>query len=149
MPSSEVPVFFAVDDNYAAYLAVAIKSLTAHTDPARQYHLISLCDNLNTANQDLLKTYQQANVTISFVAINAQLKQAIDDRGNKLRSDYFTFTIYFRLFIAELFPDLDKAIYLDADTVILDDIAKLYDVSLGENLIGGSGLLHRSYPGNH
>lgn len=136
MPSSEVPVFFAVDDNYAAYLAVAIKSLTAHTDPARQYHLIILCDNLNTANQDLLKTYQQANVAISFVAINAQLKQAIDDRGNKLRSDYFTFTIYFRLFIAELFPDLDKAIYLDADTVILDDIAKLYDVSLGENLIG-------------
>ena len=52
--------------------------------------------------------------------------QTVTDRQeNRLYSGKFTLTIYFRLFIAELFPELDKAVYIDSDTVINDDIAKL------------------------
>ena len=55
--------------------------------------------------------------------------QTVTDRQeNRLYSGEFTLTIYFRLFIAELFPELDKAVYIDSDTVINDDIAKLYSV---------------------
>jgi lipopolysaccharide biosynthesis glycosyltransferase len=37
-----------------------------------------------------------------------------------------------------LFPELDKALYLDSDIVVLDDIAKLYNFNLGNNLVGAA-----------
>lgn len=45
-------------------------------------------------------------------------------------------SIFYRLFIPELFPQYDKAIYIDSDTVVNDDIAKLYNTKLGNNLFG-------------
>ncbi|APR07562.1 General stress protein A [Lentilactobacillus parabuchneri] len=136
MSNQTVPAFFAVDDNYAAYLAVALESLEANASTTRDYDIIILCDDLNQENRDQLKKFARDNVQISFVSINDRLKKEITDKGNKLRSDYFTYTIYFRLFIAELFPKLDKAIYLDSDTVVLNDIGKLFDTDLGDNLVG-------------
>ena len=63
--------------------------------------------------------------------------EALDDRmSNRLRCDYFTLTIYFRLFIPSMFPQYDKGIYIDSDVVLTDDIAKLFDIDIGENYIG-------------
>jgi lipopolysaccharide biosynthesis glycosyltransferase len=35
-----------------------------------------------------------------------------------------------------MFPEIDKAIYIDSDTIVLEDISKLYDVELGDFLLG-------------
>ena len=59
-----------------------------------------------------------------------------DCMGNRLRCDYFTLTIYFRLFIAAMFPQYDKAVYIDSDVVVTGDVGELYDMDLGDNLIG-------------
>ena len=47
-------------------------------------------------------------------------------------------TTYYRFFIADMFPELDKVIYIDGDTVVVDDIAKLYDIDLEGNIIAGA-----------
>ena len=51
--------------------------------------------------------------------------------------NYFSNTTYFRLFIPELYPEYDKAVYIDSDTVTLADIADLYNTDMGDNLIAG------------
>lgn len=43
-------------------------------------------------------------------------------------------SIFYRLFIPELFPQYDKAVYLDADTIICTDIADLYNTEIGDNM---------------
>ena len=53
--------------------------------------------------------------------------------------DYYSKTTYFRLFIAEMFPEIDKAIYIDSDTVVLGDIAQLYDYDLGDAYVERAG----------
>lgn len=50
--------------------------------------------------------------------------------------DYYSNSIYYRIFIPSLFHDYDKALYLDADIVVIDDISKLYFEELGDNLLG-------------
>lgn len=61
----------------------------------------------------------------------------ITDRiENRLRSDYFTMTIYFRIFIPDMYPEYDKAIYIDSDIVVPGDISELYDTDMHNNLIG-------------
>ena len=37
-----------------------------------------------------------------------------------------------------MFPQYDKGIYLDADTVVTGDIAKLYNIDLHDKLVAGT-----------
>lgn len=132
----EIPVFFTIDDSYAPFLAVALNSAVKHANPDRCYRAIVLHQGLNQSNTEKLKALQTDNFKIDISPMQADFK-ALDDRmSNRLRCDYFTLTIYFRLFIPSLFPQYDKGIYIDSDVVLTDDIAKLYDTDIGDNLIG-------------
>ena len=77
---------------------------------------------------------EKENVSICFIDVSEKLIKY----GEKLNlRDYYTVSIYFRIFIPGMFPEFKKAIYLDADMVVLEDIAKLYDIELGDNLLAG------------
>jgi len=128
--TKSMPIFFSVNDQYAPALAVAIASLIDHADSSKSYELIVLYQELSQANQDQLATLATDNVTVRFIALDERFGDRFDNDQNKLRADYVTLTIYYRLFIADLFPEYDKAIYVDADILVRDDIAKLYDIDL-------------------
>ncbi len=134
--NKEIPIFFTIDDNYAPFLAVAINSAIKNSSPDRSYRAIVLNEDLSEDNAARLCAMQTENFKIDLIPMKADLG-ALDDRmGNRLRCDYFTLTIYFRLFIPTLFPEYDKGIYIDSDVVVTDDIAKLYDTDIGDMLIG-------------
>ena len=132
----EIPIFFTIDDGYAPFLAVALNSAIKNADPARQYKAIVLHQELNKTNIEKLKALETENFKIELTPMRANF-EALDDRmSNRLRCDYFTLTIYFRLFIPAMFPQYDKGIYIDSDVVLTSDVAQLYDIEIGDNLIG-------------
>ena len=50
----------------------------------------------------------------------------------------FTWAMFYRFFIPDVLPaDAEKAIYLDADTIVNLDINELWNIELGENVLGG------------
>lgn len=132
----EIPIFFTIDDGYAPFLAVALNSAIKNSNPQRRYNSIVLYQALNETNIAKLKSLETENFKISLTPMKANF-DALDDRmSNRLRCDYFTLTIYFRLFIPAMFPQYDKGIYIDSDVVLTSDIAELYDIEIGDNLIG-------------
>ena len=132
----EIPIFFTIDDGYAPFLAVALHSAIQNADPSRQYKAIVLHQDLSEPNITKLQALQTENFQIELTPMKANF-QALDDRmSNRLRCDYFTLTIYFRLFIPAMFPQYDKGIYIDSDVVLTDDIGKLFDIDIGDNLLG-------------
>lgn len=132
----EIPIFFTIDDGYAPFLAVALNSAIKNSNPQRRYNAIVLYQALNETNIAKLKSLETENFKISLTPMKANF-DALDDRmSNRLRCDYFTLTIYFRLFIPAMFPQYDKGIYIDSDVVLTSDIAELYDIEIGDNLIG-------------
>lgn len=134
--NKEIPIFFTIDDGYAPFLAVALNSAIKNSNPERQYKAIVLHQGLNENNIAKLKALETDNFTVELTPMKANF-EALDDRmSNRLRCDYFTLTIYFRLFIPAMFPQYDKGIYIDSDVVLTDDVAKLYDIDIGDNLIG-------------
>lgn len=133
---NEIPIFFTVDDNYAPFLAVALNSAIKNSSADRRYRAIILHQGLNGQNTARLSSLATDNFKIDIAPITANMS-ALDDRmSNRLRCDYFTLTIYFRLFIPSLFPELDKCIYIDSDVVLTGDIAELFDTDIGDALIG-------------
>lgn len=134
--NKEIPIFFTIDDGYAPFLAVALHSATCNADPARQYRAIVLHQGLSEENERRLKALEREHFRIDLTPMKANF-EALDDRmSNRLRCDYFTLTIYFRLFIPAMFPQYDKGIYIDSDVVVMEDIGKLFDIDIGDNLIG-------------
>ena len=132
----EIPIFFTIDDSYAPFLAVALCSAVKNSSKDRLYHAIVLHEGVSDENQNKLKSLSSENFIIDVIPMENNF-EALDDRmSNRLRCDYFTLTIYFRLFIPAMFPQYDKAIYIDSDVVVADDIAKLFDTDIGDNFIG-------------
>lgn len=128
-----IPVFYAVDKNYLPFLAVAVASIKKYAKEENEYviHVLYTGD-LGERLNDLL-AMQTDNLRFEFTNVSkeiAEIESMLHCR------DYYTNAIYYRLFIPDLFPQYDKAIYLDSDTVLLADIAELYNEDLGENLIG-------------
>ncbi len=130
-----IPIFFAVDDGYIPCLAVALESLIDNASKNYYYSIKILYTNINEENKRKIKKYKRDNVNIEFVDLNYYIEKVKDKLYTR---DYYTKTTYFRLFIANLYPQFNKAIYLDSDIIVLGDISELYNVELGDNLIAAA-----------
>lgn len=133
-----IPIFFSVDDNYVPYLAVALESLISNASREYDYRAIVLHQDVSNEHIKRIKALGNDYFNIEFVPMNECLESITDRMSNRLRADYFTLTIYFRLFIPDMFPEYNKGIYLDSDIVVPGDISELYRINLKENLIGAS-----------
>lgn len=128
-----IPIFFAVDDEYIPFLAVTLQSIVEHSTDEYYYVIKILYTNISEENKEKVNKYTKENINIEFVDLNYYI--------NKIKSklytrDYFSMTTYFRLFISNLYPQYNKAIYLDSDIVLLVDVAELYNEDIGDNLVG-------------
>ena len=131
--NKEIPIFFSPDDNYISYLDVAVSSLIANASKEFNYRIIILNTGLNESNIDKIKQNEREKFKIDFVDISADVEKI----KSKLKNVYhFSIVTYYRLFIASLFPQYGKVIYLDCDLVVLGDISELYHTELGDNILG-------------
>lgn len=136
MEQNVIPVFFSADENYAPWLDCAVRSMMEHASGAYSYRIIVLYQNLTEESRKKIASGVRAPFEIRFVPMEGELADITDRAENRMRIDYFTLTIYFRLFIADKFPEYKKGIYLDSDIVVPGDISELYQVELGDNIIG-------------
>ncbi len=134
----EIPVFFAVNDNYAPYLGVALDSMLDNASRNYFYKVYVLVTDLSEVHKNKLFEVQKKYcdfASLDFVDVKAQLEKTKDRLHIR---DYYSLETYYRFFIASLFPEYDKVIYLDCDIVVKGDIAQMYNSPLGKNLIGAA-----------
>ena len=128
-----VPIFFAVDDNYAPYLAVTLASLRAHSSENYFYDINVLVESISDKYKDTILDMQDDNISIRFCDVTKKVRSLC--QRLHLR-DYYTRATYYRFFIPDMFPQYDKGLYLDCDIAITRDIAHMYNVPLKDNLVG-------------
>ena len=134
-----VPIFYTITDDYAKYAAASINSLMKHANPDRYYRIIVMYDKLHWRNRLRLRNLVTRNCAIEFHKMKYNLYMQIIVRYCAKRSgsgDFFANAVYYyRAFIARLFRQYDRGIYVDSDTILLGDIGELYDLDLGDNAI--------------
>lgn len=130
-----IPIFFAIDDGYIPFLAVAIKSLIENASKEYEYIIKVLHTNVKENNVRKIKKFETENVNIEFVNLSYYIKKVQDKLYTR---DYYTNTTYFRMFLPELYPQYDKVLYLDSDIVVLGDISQLYNTEIGTNLVAAA-----------
>lgn len=129
----EIPIFFASDNNYAPYLVVALKSLLSNASKDFFYKIHVLTSNMSDENKSILLKELTFNSSLEFINLSKEM-ESIKNQFH-LR-DYYSIETYYRFFIADLFPEYDKVIYLDSDIVVLGDISDLYFTNISNYLLG-------------
>lgn len=133
MENNIIPIFFSIDDNYSELLQIALKSIKTNSSRDYIYRIYILNNGLSETHKNNILKYADENYQIDFV----DMKEKIKNISNKLFTrDYYSKSTYYRLFIPAMFPELDKALYLDADIIVQGDISELYNFDLGDNLVG-------------
>ncbi len=137
MINNVIPVFFACDDRFVKFTMVTIRSLLENASKDYKYNIYVLNTNISNEMKDVTKTIvsKYDNAELEFVDVTSYL-DSISDRL-PIR-DYYSKTTYFRLFIAEMFEQYDKAIYLDSDMIVKGDISVLWNKDIKDNLVGAS-----------
>lgn len=143
MKNNKIHIFFACDDGYVPFLAVALTSLRENANKRRSYAIKILNTGISECYKERIKnTFSAPKFSIDFVDVS----EAVESISEKLHTrDYYSKSTYYRLFIPNLFPDVDKALYLDGDIVLTGDVSKLYDTELCDNLVGA---VHDSFVGS-
>lgn len=133
MPMNEIPIFFACDEHFVKYTCVAIRSLMANASKQYQYHIHILCTHISEEKKQKAYALATDYVKITFDDVSRELS-ALKSRLH-IR-DYYSVTTYYRIFIADKFPQYDKIIYLDSDMIVLQDISELYFTDLCGDAVG-------------
>ena len=128
-----IPIFFASDDRFVRYTIVSLDSMIRNASKDRFYRVHVLHSNVSDAMQKKLLALANENFEITFDDVTPYLNSVADQLPIR---HYYTKTTYYRLFIADMFPQYDKAIYIDSDTIVQGDVSKLYDTDIGDNYVG-------------
>lgn len=128
-----IPIFYACDERFLKYCAVSLRSLIDNASPDRRYRVYILHTDISESAQRSL----QLKLTPNFELVFEDVSEYLHSIAHKLPlRDYYSKTTYFRLFIADMHPEYDKAIYIDADTVVQGDVSALYAIDLDDNYLG-------------
>ncbi|MBQ7646817.1 MAG: 1-acyl-sn-glycerol-3-phosphate acyltransferase, partial [Clostridia bacterium] len=124
-----IPIFYACDDRFLKYGVVSLISLMENAAPDRSYRVYFLHTDISKIKQLQTKKLAYDNFEIVFEDVTDYLKSVA--KKLPLR-DYYSKTTYYRLFIAEIHPEYDKALYIDCDTVVQGDISELYETDVSD-----------------
>ncbi len=137
---SEIPVFFATDNNYVPFLAVALTSLLDNASKNYFYKIYVLTTSLKKEYVDQLTLICEdackngASASIEFVSMREEMEKS---SGTFHLRDYYSKETYCRVFIPRIFPQYEKVLYLDCDIVVKGDISELFNIDIGDNIVGG------------
>lgn len=130
---AEIPIFFACDEGFVKYTMVSMKSIMENADRSRKYHIYILHMGITEAIQAKVLAMADEEFAIDFVDVTDKMRSIADKLPIR---DYYSNTTYFRLFIPDMFPQYRKALYIDSDTIVVGNIAELYDHKLGKLYAG-------------
>ncbi len=137
--SDTIPVFLSCDDNYACHLAATIMSVAKNSES--KFTFTILHSGLNNFSIEKIRESGAGNEVV-FAKIDAEAFKTFD-----VKLEHLSIAACFRYLIADMFENIDKAIYLDCDVIALEDLSKLYATNLEDCYAGVvDDVIKKSYP---
>jgi len=128
-------VLYASDDKGFVQLAVAVHSLLAHADPARQLtvSVFTGCGALSAAHRERLRELAApfSFATLEVIDVDAALERRREAFVNS--GTHWGVMIWARCLIGEIFKtETTPIVYLDIDTLVCRDLGELYDLDMSD-----------------
>ncbi len=121
---------YTINNNFFEKLVVSLASLVKSSDKKMTVYVI--CDDITFKNKVRLEKFNSILVNIILLDSPSISKNLIPDRGSASQ--------FYRLRIGEIFEDIniEKLLYLDADTIIVGSVEEIFNIDIGNNVIGAT-----------
>lgn len=132
-------VVFASDGRGWMPLTVAVYSLCEKAAETTTYDIRILCDKVSDEQKDTLCHCVESAPThhpgrrkhqVSFIQVGELVENDALSRGAIPQMGWA------RIFIPQLMPEVNKAVYIDNDTVIATDLTPLFEIPMEDKAIG-------------
>lgn len=134
----------ACDEAYAYPCGVMLRSVIEHASPEFNYDIVVLNNGLTPRSKEMLKSLlppPAANFSLRFY----DMKEHTGNRHFRRRG-HKSATTYCKLFVPGIFSRYSKVVYLDCDTLALEDIRKLYDTDVSKHWLAAARDLQTMIP---
>ena len=131
---NNVPIVMSSSDFYAKFASATIRSIADHAAPENNYDVILLVNGMGETTKNRLRQVVKGlnNFSVRFFDVGH-----IFSNYCLYESATISVETYFRMVIPEYFKRYDKVVYLDSDIIAKTDIAELFNIDIGDNLLGG------------
>lgn len=122
---NEIPVVITAVDSRLAGVIAAINSISSNTKAKVVFYIVTLNDTKEHLRSWLSNT-ELKRVNYKILNFNPQVLEGKVRAG----ADPVQPLTFARFYLPDLVPDVDKAIYLDDDIIVQDDIQELYNTPI-------------------
>lgn len=133
---NSIPVFLSADNYYAPFVGPCVCSICENTSENIIFYILER--NISNHNKRkirrLCKKYKNCEVKFNSIT-DADMKNPATKSG-------LSTSAFARLLIPNIFPNIDRVIYLDVDIIAMGDIKTLWDQDLGDYIIGAASGHH-------
>ncbi len=134
LKNNAIQVITAAEQDYVQPMTIMLFSVLENLENATPINISVISNDLKAPARDVLCRLVSAykNATIVFYCVEDTFFKHLGTH-----TDYISSATYYRLMIPDLVPGhIEKAIYLDADMIVRNDIAALWQVDLKEKAVG-------------
>jgi lipopolysaccharide biosynthesis glycosyltransferase len=120
----------AADARYIAPSAAMLHSVLAHRgEHGVRIHYLHGPDFPNDAAAALAGMAERMGGEVSFLEISPERVAGLPEMQE------VTSPMWYRIFLPELLPDVPRILYLDVDTIVLDELTPLWETNIEEHYV--------------
>ncbi|MBR1424579.1 Stealth CR1 domain-containing protein [bacterium] len=133
--ADSINIVFAPDNNFCKYFSVALQSLIENNNTSKKYDIVVFESDIEEKNKNKLLNMIPDNFIMRFVDINEFINEKFKSLELKSKN-WWSVSMYYRIFIPLLMPSYNKVLYLDSDICINHDLTELFNINLEDKKVG-------------
>ncbi|MDD3645907.1 MAG: glycosyltransferase family 8 protein [Candidatus Gracilibacteria bacterium] len=127
--SKKIEICFCIDDGYVKHCLTTIISIVENSKKNYYLSFNILTDYISIDKKEIIKNIEKKyGISIKVIEIDNKKYENIN------LGKYGKYILY-RLDCCN-YIEAEKILYLDSDTIILGDISEIWDIELGEKIVG-------------
>jgi lipopolysaccharide biosynthesis glycosyltransferase len=132
----QVTVATASNNQFVPYMAIMLQSLIENATSNNKYEIFVMHTEITIENQEKIKALTREYPYIFIKFYNMAMDVAMFKFKCSEYTNHITHETYYRSLVHKIFSNYGRVLYLDSDMIVKANVADIYNIDMGDNLLG-------------